>query len=276
MPMAGNALIIKLVIVSPELWSPMYFLLSHLSVDEILFTTNITPNMLNSLLREDGSISIEGCFVQIFLLGCFTVTECFLLAIKSYDRYLAICIPLNYHSLMSLRRCNQLSFGAWMGGLTLSAVSCFLIDLLQFCGSNVIDHYFCDFPLLLQKSCTDSYIIETEIRTFSILVTLPIFLFICLTYMYIIFTILKIPSTKGKKKGFSTCSSHLMVVSMYYATLVAIYVVPTKGHQYNLNKILSLLYTVATPLLNPLIYSLRNKAIKCALDNAIKKKLVVR
>ncbi|XP_053556047.1 olfactory receptor 5G3-like [Bombina bombina] len=271
--LTGNALIITLVIVSPELWSPMYFFLSHLSLDEILCTTNIIPNMLNSLLREDGTISIEGCFTQIFLFGYLTVTECFLLTIMSYDRYLAICVPLNYSSLMSLGRCIQLSSGAWVASLILTIPASCFVYLLKFCGSNVIDHFFCDFTLIMKRSCSTTFVTETETKIFAIIVTMPSLLFICFTYIYIIVTILKIPSTIGKQKAFSTCSCHLTVVFMYYGTLIAIYVASTKSHSYNINKILSLLYTVVTPLLNPLIYSLRNKTMKSSFNKAIQTKI---
>ncbi|KAM4807855.1 olfactory receptor 5P55-like [Rhinophrynus dorsalis] len=270
----GNFLIIAVVLVSPNLHSPMYFFLSHLSLDEILVTTNIIPNMLGGILREDGTISMEACFIQIFFFGCLTVTECFLLTIMSYDRYLAICVPLHYSTVMDIKCCYQLSTGSWMGGLILSVASSSFIATLEFCGPNIIDHFFCDFTLVVKLSCSETSMIELETKILSVLVTLPSFLFIYFTYFYIILNILKIPSTTGKQKAFSTCSSHLIVVSMYYGTLIAIYVAPTRGHSYNINKIISLLYTVATPLLNPIIYSLRNHELMVSLKKNFKNKSI--
>ncbi|XP_073445048.1 olfactory receptor 11A1-like [Dendrobates tinctorius] len=260
--LVGNTLIITVVITSPTLHSPMYFFICNLSFGEIIFTSNIIPNVLGAVLTEDGTISVEGCFTQIFLLGNITVTECLLLTIMSYDRYLAICIPLQYYTIMDSKLCRNLSIGAWAGGLILSSASCSLIYILMFCGPFIVDHYFCDYLLVLKLSCSDTTMVDLESKVLSVLVTLPSFIFICFTYFCIIKTIIKIPSSTSKQKAISTCSSHLSVVSMYYGSLIAIYVAPNQGHLYNMNKILSLLYTIVTPISNPIIYSLRNQEMK--------------
>ncbi|KAG9480510.1 hypothetical protein GDO78_012136 [Eleutherodactylus coqui] len=260
--LAGNTLIIAIVVTMANLHSPMYFFICNLSFGEIIFTSNIIPNVLGAVMTEDGTISVNGCFTQIFLFGCITVTECSLLTIMSYDRYLAICIPLQYYTLMDFKLCRKLSVGAWAGGFILSIASCSLIYNLTYCGPYIIDHYFCDFLLVLKLSCLDTTIIDLETQTFSVLVTMPSFIFVCFTYFCIIKAIIKIPSSTGKDKAISTCSSHLTVVSIYYGSLIAIYVAPKQGHSYNMNKILSLLYTTGTPISNPIIYSLRNKEMK--------------
>ncbi|KAM4052704.1 olfactory receptor 11A1-like [Anomaloglossus baeobatrachus] len=260
--LAGNTLVIAAVVTSPILHSPMYFFICNLSFGEIIFTSNIIPNVLGSFLTEDGTISIEGCFTQIFLLGYITVTECFLLTIMSYDRYLAICNPLQYYTLMDFKLCRNLSMGAWAGGLIISTASCSLVYVLTFCGPYIVDHYFCDFMLVLKLSCSDTTMADLETKIFSVLVILPSFIFVTFTYLCIIKAIIKIPSSTSKQKAISTCSSHLSVVSMYYGSLIAIYVAPNQGHLYNMNKILSLLYTIVTPISNPIIYSLRNQEMK--------------
>ncbi|KAG8593938.1 hypothetical protein GDO81_000995 [Engystomops pustulosus] len=268
--LAGNTLIIVVVVTSPILHSPMYFFICNLSFGEIIFTSNIIPNVLGAVLTEDGTISVEGCFTQIFLFGVITVTECFLLTIMSYDRYIAICFPLQYYTVMDFRLCRSLSIGAWTGGLILSIASSSFIYMLTFCGPYLIDHYFCDFLLVLKLSCLDTTILHLETKILSVLVTMPSFLFICFTYFCIVKTIIKIPSSTNKQKALSTCSSHLTVVSMYYGSLIAIYVAPKQGNLYNMNKVLSLLYTIVTPISNPIVYSLRNQDMKNAFAKIIR------
>ncbi|XP_056416487.1 olfactory receptor 11A1-like [Hyla sarda] len=260
--LAGNTLIIAIVVTSHILHSPMYIFICNLSFVEIIFTSNIFPNLLSAVLTEDGTISVEGCFIQIFLFGCLSVTECLLLTIMSFDRYLAICIPLQYYTIMDFKLCTKLFTGAWAGGFILSMASSTLVIMLTFCGPYIIDHYFCDFLLVLKLSCFDTTVVDLETKTFSVVVVVPSLIFVCFTYFSIIKTINKIPSSTGKQKAISTCSSHLTVVSMYYGSLIAIYVAPKQEHFYNMNKTLSLLYTVVTPISNPIIYSLRNQEMK--------------
>ncbi|KAM4749274.1 olfactory receptor 10A7-like [Rhinophrynus dorsalis] len=266
MTLCGNILIITLFLASHHLQSPMYFFLCHLSLCDMLLSTTIVPNLLHTLLRDSSSISVIGCLSQLCICGVFSGSECFLLTVMSYDRYLAICNPLHYVSIMSIQLRFYLVMCSWTLGVSFSLIYGIPISLLEFCGCNIIDNIFCDLAPLLEASCTDTYIMEVEVIVFSIPVILGPFLFIISTYVRIFLTIIKISSTTGRQKAFSTCSSHLTVVSTYYGILSAKYTVPSKGQLLNLNKLISLLYTAVTPLLNPIIYSLRNQEIRSALS----------
>uniref|UniRef100_A0A803KBM0 Olfactory receptor n=2 Tax=Xenopus tropicalis TaxID=8364 RepID=A0A803KBM0_XENTR len=270
----GNLLIIILVITVSALRSPMYALLSQLSLADVLLSTSITPNFLWLLLNGGGTISATGCITQFYFYGLSAGIECFTLTIMSYDRYLAICSPLHYASIMGFRLCLYMSLCSWGLGFIVSSVLNLLIYRLQFCGPFVIDHYFCDLAPLLELSCSDYKAVELTDMILGIPVVLFPFCLIIYTYVAIGLAILRISSTEGRHKAFSTCSSHLIVVCMYYGTLIAVYMAPSKGQRFNMNKILSLLYTVGTPFLNPIIYSLRNKEIKvnlvkCMLNRVI-------
>ncbi|XP_075433827.1 olfactory receptor 11A1-like [Ascaphus truei] len=243
----------------------MYLFLGHLSVSDILLITNIVPQMLKVILEEGATISLTSCITQFFFNSVSLTAECFLLTVMSYDRYLAICNPLHYSTIMGSKLCYTLVTLCWLLGFTFSLIAACLVCELQLCGSNVIDHFYCEFGPLLELSCSDTSIVEVVAFVLSTLIIIFPFVFVLLTYVYISLTILRIPSTTGKQKAFSTCSSHLAVVCVYYGTLIAKYMVPSKGHLQNLNKVLSLLYTVVTPLFNPIIYSLRNQEIRAAL-----------
>ncbi|XP_053308793.1 olfactory receptor 11L1-like [Spea bombifrons] len=261
----GNVLIILLVLCSNHLQSPMYFFLSHLSFSDILLSTNTVPNMLGAILLGRKIMTLLGCLTQFYIFGGTTITECFLLSVMSYDRYLAICNPLRYTSIMDSNSQVYLSIFTWLLGFMLHLIGFIPISNFQFCDGNIIDHFYCDFPPLQKLSCSETFLAEFIIFVFSI----PIFIcpcgFIIVTYVYIFVTILRIPSTTGRQKTFSTCSSHLLVVGTFYGTLITKYMIPSTGHSLLVNKIISLLHTVFTPLLNPIIYSLRNQDIKVAL-----------
>ncbi|XP_075434343.1 olfactory receptor 11A1-like [Ascaphus truei] len=265
MTLSGNLLIIALVSTSHQLHSPMYFFLSHLSLTDILLTTVIVPNMLRLIWGNGGTMSVAGCVSQFHFFAFTVTTECFLLTVMSYDRYLAICHPLRYTTIMNLKLRLQLVIWSWLLGFVLTLFIILPIGQLQFCGPNVIDHYFCDFAPFLKHSCSDASFIEIEIFALSAPVNLLPFAFVIVTYVCISLTILRIPSITGRKKAFSTCSSHIMVVCTYYGTLITVYIVPSRGHSFNINKVLSLLNTVVTPFFNPIIYSLRNQEIRVAL-----------
>ncbi|OCT94778.1 hypothetical protein XELAEV_18012468mg [Xenopus laevis] len=243
--LAGNSMVIATVLNSHQLHSPMYFFLCNLSLSEILFITNIIPKMLFVTLKEGDSVSVPECISQLLIMSALTNTECSILTVMSYDRFLAICKPLHYTSIMNWKL--QLNLALWSWILSFIATLCVVLQIyfLQFCGPSEFDHYYCDFAPIIKHSCSDTSILEMEAFLFSAPITLFPFIFII--------------------KVFSTCSSHMAVVSMYYGSLVAIYVVPSVGHIWNINKILSLLYTVVTPLLNPIIYSIRNQEIRMAL-----------
>ncbi|XP_053575516.1 olfactory receptor 1009-like [Bombina bombina] len=258
----GNLLIITLVSISHHLHMPMFFFLGHLSFSDVLLTTVIVPNMLYIILEGGGILSVSDCITQFFFYGATATTECLLLTAMSYDRYLAICNPLYYNAIMNFRLCLQLVFYCWLLGFMLTVFTTLCLQSVWFCGPNVIDHFFCDLGPLLELSCTDTSMVKMEVFAVSSLLTIAPFVFITATYVCIFISILKIASIKGRQKTFSTCSSHLAVVCIYYGALFAMYVVPSRGFGLNINKVVSLMYTVVTPLCNPIIYSLRNQEIK--------------
>ncbi|XP_075200212.1 olfactory receptor 1500-like [Anomaloglossus baeobatrachus] len=262
----GNLLIITLVSTSKNLHTPMYYFISQLSFSDILLTSDIVPNMLHVLLNSWGKITFTGCITQFYFFCSSVVFECFLLALMSFDRYVAICNPLRYTSIMTNHHCVLLAIFCWLFGFSITLIYVITTAMLNFCGPNVIDHLFCDLDPLLELACSDTFIVNLEIYLVSFpIVILPTTVIVA-SYIYIVFTVLKIPSSTGRQKAFSTCCSHLTVVSIFYGTLFGVYVVPTKGRTLTMNKILSLLYTVLTPLVNPIIYSLRNEDIKKALS----------
>ncbi|KAM4604521.1 olfactory receptor 11A1-like [Discoglossus pictus] len=270
--LVGNLLIVALVCLIHQIQSPMYVLLSHLSITDILLTTNAVPNMLRVVLEEGSKMSVTGCLTQFYLLCVSTITECFLLTMMSYDRYLAICYPLHYNSIMDHNLCLILVIISWILGIFLPLIAVIPVFQLIFCGPNVIDHFYCDFAPLMELSCSDTSLVEREVFLCSVPTIVIPFIFIIVTYVYIFLTIIRIPSTIGRKKASSTCSSHLTVVSAYYGTLIIKYMVPFRGHSVTLNKAVSLLYTVFTPLFNPIIYSLRNQDIRIAMQKAFRAK----
>ncbi|KAG9461920.1 hypothetical protein GDO78_015396 [Eleutherodactylus coqui] len=258
----GNLLIIILVSTNVQLQSPMYYFLCHLSFSDLMMSTNIVPNMLGTVLSRGKKITFIGCITQLYFYSGTIVTECFLLSVMSYDRYLAICNPLRYSSIMELKCQIFLSLWPWLLGSTLNLTAIFPISNFNFCHNNTIDHFYCALSPLQKLSCSDTSLIELE----AFLYSMPLFIlpcvFVIVSYVYIFHTIIKIPSTTGKQKTFSTCSSHLIVVGTFYGTLIGKYMIPSKEHSMYINKIVSLLPTVFTPLLNPIIYSLRNEDIK--------------
>ncbi|XP_072254907.1 olfactory receptor 10A7-like [Pyxicephalus adspersus] len=265
----GNLLIITLVFFSKSLHSPMYFFLSQLSVSDILLVIDTLPGALNATLVEEAIISFSDCITQLYFLCMSGGLECLLLTVMAYDRYLAICKPLHYTLMMNRDLCFAFIILCW----TLSIVTVFYniltIKKLQFCGPNIIDHFFCDLYPLLELSCSDTKIVQLESTIICVIFIVIPFFIIIVSYVYIIITILNIPSVTGRQKAFSTCSSHLTVVSTYYGTLICVYLAPTKGQLTNMTKYLSLLYVLVTPLLNPMIYSLRNKDLKNAFVKCI-------
>uniref|UniRef100_A0A8C5M238 Olfactory receptor n=1 Tax=Leptobrachium leishanense TaxID=445787 RepID=A0A8C5M238_9ANUR len=264
---SSNLLIIILVVMVPSLRSPMYFFLSQLSLSDILVSTNITPNMLRLLINGGSRISFIDCITQLGFHTASSGSDFLLLAVMSYDRYVAICDPLHYVSIMNIKICLQMVICSWFVTFILASLFVILVSKLRFCGPDMFDHYFCDFGPLLELSCSEPATVQAVFLVDFVL-AIPFlvfpFIFIISTYIYIVITIFGISSTTGRQKAFSTCSSHLIVVTMYYGTVIAVYMAPSKGKSFNINKILSLQYTIGSPCLNPIIYSLRNQEIKKA------------
>ncbi|XP_067391472.1 olfactory receptor 6C74-like [Emydura macquarii macquarii] len=268
---AGNLLLILTVWTDRHLHTPMYFFLSNLSFLETGYVSNIIPRLLVSLVTGDKTISLMGCFLQLFVFSFLGATECFLLTGMSYDRYLAICDPLHYASLMSSRSSFLLAFASWSLGFVAPSFTVIMASQLPFCGPREINHFFCDLTAVLKLPCTDTSLIEIAALLSSSSIAMIPFVLTITSYVYVILSILRIPSTTGREKAFSTCSSHLIVVSTFYGALIIVYVVPSGNKSLDFNKVFSLLYTVVTPMLNPIVYSLRNKEVKDALSRSIGK-----
>uniref|UniRef100_A0A8C4Y695 Olfactory receptor n=1 Tax=Gopherus evgoodei TaxID=1825980 RepID=A0A8C4Y695_9SAUR len=211
----------------------------------------------------------------MYFFGSLAAAECYLLAAMSYDRYLAICKPLHYPTCMTGRFCLQLTAGSWISAFLAISIIVLFVSQLTFCGTNEIDHFFCELTLVVKLSCSDTNVVEFLMFLFASIFTLPPFLLTIISYVLIIATILRISSVTGKQKAFSTCSSHLIVVTVFYGTLMIVYVLPKNNKLRVLNKLFSVFYTILTPMVNPLIYSLRNKDVKQALKKYMIYKLVV-
>lgn len=272
--MTGNILIVILVVAKTNLHTPMYFFLANLSCLETFYSSTILPKILAGL-TGDKAISIPGCIAQFYFFAALVVTELGLLAVMSYDRYIAICRPLHYATLMNDRVCLSMAVGSWMNGFLAMSVMMYLMTRLTFCGPNEIDHFFCDLSPVAEIACSEDHNFELMGFVFSTIFTLPPFLLTLTSYTFIITTILRIPSATGRQKAFSTCSSHLIVVTIYYSTLIIVYVFPNPEKMRKLNKVISVFYTILTPLVNPLVYSLRNREVKEALRISIGKLIQV-
>ncbi|XP_029437379.1 olfactory receptor 5A2-like [Rhinatrema bivittatum] len=269
----GNILIIILITIDPHLHTPMYFFLRNLSFLEMCYTSVSIPRLLADLVREDRSISFPCCAVQLYFFIFLGTTECFLFAVMAYDRYTAIANPLRYTVVINRTRCLQLATGSWVGGIFLALGQAILISNLPYCKSHIINHFFCDVPPLVKLACGDKYLAEIEISLYSTVVVMVPFLLVLLSYVCILAAILKIDSSQGRRKAFSTCASHLTSVSLFYVPGICVYVVPKSKYSLDNDRLLALFYAVIIPMLNPLIYSLRNKEVKGALRNRMNRKL---
>ncbi|CAI9555427.1 unnamed protein product [Staurois parvus] len=267
----GNFLIILLVSTNIKLKIPMFIFLQHLAFADSLLATCIIPMMAEIIIRTKGKMSVAGCITQMYFYFNFGLVQCFLLAVMSYDRYVAICNPLHYIVIMNHRICFLLGYGCWVLTWSLSSTEFILIIQFQFCGPSDIDYFFCDFGPVMQLSTSDTFIVQWLDFTYCALSTFCALTFIIGTYIYIFVIILKISSSTARKKSFSTCCTHLLSVGAYYGPLITIYVTPSSEMSPNMNKYSSLLYIVMTPLMNPLIYSLRNQEIRQALHKKLRK-----
>ncbi|XP_063158216.1 olfactory receptor 10A7-like [Candoia aspera] len=272
MIMAGNMLIFILIMVDPSLQAPMYFFLQVLSFLDICYSSVTLPRMLVDFLSKDKGITYVGCATQMFFLLFWGASECFLLAVMAYDRYVAICKPLRYVIIMNKTVCISLTVLSCFAGNLVSMLQTVWIFTLPFCGPHHINYFFCDIPPLIKLSCTDTSIYEMQLFTATTLVIFTPFFLIFVSYLLIISSILKMTSAEGRQKAFSTCSSHLIVVSLYYGSGSLIYLQPKSTNAEDNNKVLALIYTTITPMLNPLIYSLRNKEVNEAIKRMMTKK----
>lgn len=262
--LVGNIFIFVVTMADSHLHTPMYYFLRNLAFIDIGYTTTNVPQMMVHLLSEKKTISYGGCVLQLFAFIFLVGSECLLLAAMAYDRYIAICKPLRYPFIMNKALCRWLAASCWTGGFLNSVVHTVLTFHLPFCGNNQINYFFCDIPPLLILSCGDTSINELALLTIGIFIGWTPFLCIILSYLYIISNILRIQSSEGRHKAFSTCASHLLIVLLYYSSTIFTYMRPISSYSLEKDRLISVLYSVVTPMLNPVIYTLRNKDIKKA------------
>ena len=266
----GNGLIVLTVRVSKSLRSPMYFFLSHLSLVEISYSSTVVPKFITDLLSKIKTISLEGCVAQIFFFHFFGVAEIFMLTVMAYDRYMAICKPLHYTTVMSRPVCHQLAAASWLGGIIHSVVQILVTVQLPFCGPNVIDHYFCDLHPLFKLACTDTSVEGVVVLANSGLFSIFSFLLLVSSYIVILVN-LRNRSAEGRRKALSTCASHVTVVVLFFGPAIFLYMRPPST--FTEDKLVAVFYTVVTPMLNPIIYTLRNAEVKIALKRLWGKKV---
>ncbi|KAM5129357.1 uncharacterized protein ACMZJ9_019861 [Mantella aurantiaca] len=259
--LSGNLLVIIVVRLNSRLQTPMYFFLSNLSVTDICFSTTIVPKMLSNSISQDKTISMLGCAAQMYFHLALGATECLILAVMAYDRYSAICKPLKYTTIMNPKLCFCLAAGCWVVSFLNSVIHAVFTFQLPYCKSSEVNHFFCEMPPLFRLSCRDTWFNEVAVYISGGLIALCSFLLTLLSYIHILSTIFKIRCTSGRYKSFSTCASHITVVTLYYGTIIFMYLRPHSSYFPDRDRVVSILYTVVTPMLNPIIYSIRNKDI---------------
>lgn len=269
--LSGNITIISVIRLDHSLHTPMYFFLCVLSTSETFYTIVILPKMLINLLSVLRTLSFVSCASQMYFFLGFAVTNCLLLGVMGYDRYAAICQPLHYPILMSWRVCGQLAATCIVNGFLISLVGTTLVFSLPFCGSNKVNHYFCDISPVIHLASAETYINQLVIFIGGVFVLVVPLTCICISYGFIVSTILKIPSTEGKQKAFSTCASHLIVVIVHYGCASFVYLRPSAKYTTGKDRLVTVTYTVITPLLNPMVYSLRNKDVQLAIRKMLGK-----
>ncbi|XP_077627605.1 olfactory receptor 10AG1-like [Crocuta crocuta] len=272
--LTGNSLIIIITRLDKALQKPMYFFLENLSSLEICYVSVTVPRILLNLWTQDGSISRLGCASQMYFFLMLGATECFFLTVMAYDRYVAICNPLHYPLVMDQKICIQLAVASWIGGVPVQIGQTCQISSLCFCNSNQINHFFCDIPPILKLACGDLFLHEMSVYIVAMLFITFLLMLILVSYSKIISTILRLPTARGRAKAFSTCSSHLLVVFLFFGSASITYLRPKSNHSPGTDKLLSLFYTIVTPVFNPLIYSLRNKDVITALRKLLPKRMV--
>ncbi|XP_006871087.1 PREDICTED: olfactory receptor 958-like [Chrysochloris asiatica] len=263
----GNLLIFLIILASPNLHTPMYFFLGNLSVFDIFFPSVSSPKMMLCLMGQSHNISYQGCASQLFFYHVLGGTECFLYTVMAYDRFVAICHPLRYTVIMNHRVCVGLTLGTWLGGCLHGSILTFLVFKLPYCGPNEVDNFFCDIPVVLPLACADTSLAQTVSFTNVDVVTLTCFFLILTSYSRIVLSILKISSSEGRRRAFSTCSAHLISILLFYGPVMLIYLRPVSSPW--LDSVIQVLNNIVTPSLNPLIYTLRNKDVKLALRKVL-------
>ncbi|XP_010956217.3 olfactory receptor 2A1/2A42-like [Camelus bactrianus] len=265
----GNGAILGLISLDSRLHTPMYFFLSHLAIVDVAYACNTVPRMLLNLLSPATPISFAGCMTQTFLFLSFAHTECLLLVVMSYDRYVAICHPLRYSAIMSWRVCVTLLMTSWACGSLLALVHVSLILRLPFCGPHEINHFFCELLSVLKLACADTRLNQVVIFVASVFVLVGPLCLVLVSYTRILFSILRIQAAEGRRKAFSTCSSHLCVVGLFFGSAIVMYMAPKSQHPEEQQKVLSLFYSLFNPMLNTLIYSLRSAEVRGALRRVL-------
>ncbi|CAI9605888.1 unnamed protein product [Staurois parvus] len=265
----ANLLLIGSIKLSPHLQTPMYFFLGNLSVVDISFSTVTVPKLLSCILHGEDSISFHGCFLQIFFFILLGTTESLLLSVMAFDRYLAICYPLRYTLIMNDKLLFMLIVGCWVAGSLHSLLHTYNVSQLAYCEDRLIPHFLCDVPPLIKLSCSSTTLEELFIFTEGSMVVTILFLFVLISYVLIARAILKMINKSSRSKAFSSCSSHLIVICLFYGTIIFIYFRPPSDYSSQYDRIVSMVYTIITPLLNPFIYSLRNQDVKQALKKLI-------
>ncbi|XP_077636801.1 putative olfactory receptor 2W6 isoform X1 [Crocuta crocuta] len=267
----GNLTIILLSALDSRLHTPMYFFLANLSFLDMCFTTGSIPQMLYNLWGPDKTISFVGCAIQLYFVLALGGVECVLLAVMAYDRYAAVCRPLHYTVIMHPRLCGQLASAAWLSGFGNSLIMAPQTLMLPRCGHRRVDHFLCEMPALIGMACVDTMTLEALAFALAIFIILAPLILILISYAYIARAVLRMQSAAGRKKAFNTCSSHLIVVSLFYGTIIYMYLQPANAYSQDQGKFLTLFYTIVTPSVNPLIYTLRNKDVKEAMKKVLGK-----
>ncbi|NXS95359.1 O1019 protein, partial [Jacana jacana] len=267
--LVGNLIVIALIRLDSRLHTPMYFFLCHLSLVDLVISSAVAPKMLLSFFEGRKAISLLGCAAQMYFCGVCIITECYLLTAMAFDRYMAICNPLLYVVTMSQKVCVQLAAGSYVMSTVSQTVLVSSVFSSHFCGPNVIHHFFCDIPPLLKLSCSSTAANERLLFTIATFITLSTLIFILVSYGYILTALLRVRSSESRHKAFSTCASHLTSVSMFYGTTIFMYLRPTSSYSLDHDKVVSIFYTLVIPMLNPLIYSLRNMEVKDALKRLL-------
>ncbi|XP_015361966.1 olfactory receptor 5B17-like [Marmota marmota marmota] len=269
--LVGNLGMITLILLDSRLHTPMYFFLSNLSLVDFCSSSAVTPKVMAGLLMEDKVISYNACAAQMFFFALFATVENYLLTTMAYDRYAAVCQPLHYSTIMTNTVCTRLAIGCYAIGLLNASMQIGETFCLSFCMTNVVHHFFCDIPAVMTLTCSDKHVAELVLvlmTTFNVIFAL---LVILISYLFIFITILKMHSGKGYQKALSTCASHLITVSTFYGTVILKYIQPISSHSMDTDKFTSVFYTIVIPMLNPVVYSLRNKEVKSACKNVVKK-----